>query len=365
MRPGTTRWIFGAIAAFVLVASPVIIYNIQLYRSFGHFYFQFSLFFGQDVAEWQSRPGQETLGSYSNRIGHYLPWLLEANSPYFLLLAGFGLVGAAVAASRRRISRVKSAQRAINSEQAAGGGRKYPRLITGHWFLLAVFSWLLPFFVFVGPAYRFLTIFTPWLALAAAYALVALRDRLARSSCNLGRALIATVFLIELGYSVNTLFLSAPWGAKPFAYGNLHHEAAAWGYNQLESFMAGELKGKMPEVAITFDHPFAKEILNRAAKAGRTEGLAPMPWGIVYDGGINPSAELWIFLRRITYAGWPIVDDEHWQSGGQEFFKEIGVKKMYAVNALEGTLRGKGITPREIQNLRGEVAFRVYEFELQ
>ena len=129
--------------------------------------------------------------------------------------------------------------------------------------------------------------------------------------------------------------------------------------------MAGELKGKMPEVAITFDHPFAKEILNRAAKAGRTEGLEPVPWGIVYDGGINPSAELWIFLRRITYAGWPIVDDEHWQSGGQEFFKEIGVKKMYAVNALEGTLRGNGITPREIQNLRGEVAFRVYEFELQ
>jgi len=340
-----SRWMLFSVACFLLLASPVIIYNIQLWRDFGHFDFQFSLLFHQNVAEWQARPGQESLGDTANRIRHFVPWLIEANSPYFLAFAALGML-------------LVITELALGHWSLVIGHSR-----SGHWSLVTVILVLLPFLVFVGPAYRFLTILTPWFALAAGYALVRIGALL--RSPRIAVLIVTLIVIGEAAYAANSVIVLEPKGSMLWTHSKVSLEARSFGYNELEAFIAKELVGKRPEIGITFDFPFAQKILRAAARRGEAEGLEAVPWGIVYPDGINPSAQLWIFLRRITYSGWPVTTVSNFKTGGVEaFWKETGIKKIYAVNVLEGKARARGIAPQEIKDPNGNVAFRVYELAL-
>lgn len=358
-----TKYLILAGIVFLLVISPVIIYNAGLYRNFGHFDFQFSQLFGQNVREWQSRPGQEVLGSYGERLRTYFPRLVETNSPYFLALSAIGLAAILWELIRRRAS-----------DRA---------LVFSHSSLVIILAWLIPFLVFIGPAHRFLTLLTPWLALAAGYALtVALRFP---SIFTIVKILgIAVLAALETLYAYNSVIALNPIGPQPWAHSYLHRQAGSWGFNELEKYLSTELAGKTPEVAITFEFPFARDLLSHSVERARAEGRRPKPVGIVYNDNINLSSQLWVFLRRIVYDGWPVTSAENFRrGGGQEFFREAGVKNIYFINAADAALQDRsrppapdgdilareleanGRTPKEIKNARGDVAFRVYQFELR
>src|SRR3989344_1596473 len=276
-----SRYFFLSIFLFLLVASPVIIYNTQLLRNFGHFDFQFSLLFHQNVPEWQARPGQESLGDTANRIRHFVPWLLEANSPYFLALAALGMLVILVelilsywsllarqilgAGGVTRHSRFGHWSLALGSSSAG----------IGHWALAISFLVLFPFLVFVGPAYRFLTILTPWLALAAGYFFV--RAGAWLRSPRVVSLAVALVVLGEAFYAANSVIVLEPQGNMPLAHSRISRETRSLGYNELESFIAKELAGKRPEIGITFDFPFAQKILRESARRGEAEGLEAGP----------------------------------------------------------------------------------------
>ena len=361
VRSFLSKHVLLSVMAFLVIASPVIIYNTQLYRNFGHFDFQFSLAFSQDVAAWSSRPGQEVLGSYAERIKNYVPFLIQANSPYFLILSALGLAAIVVQIIRRRA------------------------LVISHWSLVIVFAWLLPFLVFTGPAHRFLALLTPWLALAAGYAIITAYRRIRSPQlAKFAIAAWAALIAFEAFYSYNSVIALDPVGSRPWTYSYLHRQAGSWGFNELNAYLDRELGDKMPDPAITFEFPFAHELLNQAAAEGSRKKLEPTPLGIVYNDNINLASQLWVFLRRITYQGWPVVSAENFRRGGAaEFLRQSGVQKIYFINAteyalqdrprpptpdgdvMEAELRASGIKPAEIKNPRGEVAFRIYQFELQ
>ncbi len=340
-----------SILCFLAVASPVIIYNIELYRNFGHFDFQFSQFFHQNVEEWQARPGQESLGDTKNRIIHYFPWLLDANSPYFLFLA---LLGVVLMFWEHWKSRHRP--RPVRGEASHGV----------HGEILVAILFLLPFFVLVGPAYRFFTIFTPWLAIPAGYFMSSIKHRFGTRAWKFGVVLVI-VLAVEFGYSINSLYLLESHGSRVWAYARaIRIETQFYGYNELEQYFAGALNEKFPEIAITFDYPFARKILEVAVSDAQRDKKEFVPWGIVYADGLNPSSVLWVFLRRITYQGWPINSlDAYKNGGGEAFFKNAGVKEIFVINALEGDFANLGIRPIEIRNPQGEVTFRVYKLQLQ
>ncbi len=364
-----------AILLFIVIISPVITYNVQLYRHFGHFDFQFSQLFHQDVAAWQARPGQEVLGSYPERVRTFVPRLIEANSPYFLILSALGLLLVLIQCIRDR--------------------RLFFRR---HLPLVIILAWLLPFLVFIGPAHRFLALLTPWLAIAVGYFAsqiysqilnpAAERVRYGARHLRIGWGVFAVVVFalfiaFEALYSYNSVIALDPAGARPWAYSYLHRQAGSWGFNELNTYFNGELQGKTPDTAITFQFPFAREILNNALAESHAQGALPVSAGIVYNDNINLSAQLWVFLRRIIYNGWPVVSAESFRSGGAEqFFRESGIKRVYFINptsavlqdrtrlptpdgdSMENELKAKGLRPKEIRGPRGEVAFRVYQFEL-
>ncbi len=363
----TLKQIVLALVVFLIVVSPVIIYNFELYRNFGHFDFQLSMFFKQDTPQWLSRPAQEALGSLTDRLELFPRTVTEANSPLFLALVAFGLaIILFESIPRKRLPSVVS-----NSS-----------LVISHWSLVISFALTLLFVLAVGPTTRFLTLLTPWLALAAGYAILWL---LAGPIHYRGLASIVVlgIVIIEALYSYASLIRPMPVGGTPWTYSKLRNESHSWGFNQLGQHLDRTLAGKMPEVAITIEQPFARELLNDRLALRRLAGFTPVPWGIVYDDNINVSAQLWYFLRRIAYEGWPIADAETFRQGGAEFFRESGVKRVFFISStpyalrdrprglrpdaeiLESELRALGAKPEELKNLHGQVAFRVYEFEFQ
>ena len=80
----------GALLA-LLIFSPVIIYNYEMYRAVGHFDFQLSYIFRQAHPEWVSEPGKE-IGSLSDRIKNFIPRLISTNSWLFLILFAVSLI---------------------------------------------------------------------------------------------------------------------------------------------------------------------------------------------------------------------------------------------------------------------------------
>ncbi|MDP1719108.1 MAG: glycosyltransferase family 39 protein, partial [bacterium] len=76
----------------VAIFSPVIVYNLELYRAVGHFDFQFSYLLHQNPEIWQSAPGKEDAGSLLSRVIGFIPALAKANSWPLLLLSAAGLL---------------------------------------------------------------------------------------------------------------------------------------------------------------------------------------------------------------------------------------------------------------------------------
>ena len=254
--------------------------------------------------------------------------------------------------------------------------------------LTIVFLWLLPFILFIGPAHRFLALLTPWLAIAAGYAITRLNHSQILKNLRVSQvaAVVALTALVALEalYAYNSVIALDPIGRRPWAYSYLHRQAGSWGFNELNAYLDAELSGKMPDPAITFEFPFAREILAQARARGGRRGLEPVAWGIVYNDNINLSAQLWVFLRRITYHGWPVASAEDFRNGGAgQFFRQLGIRHVYFINPTEQALQdrtrpptpdgdiiesefeAKGLAPGEIKNPRGEVAFKVYQFEIQ
>lgn len=352
-----TKEFFFAIILFVVVVSPVIIYNGGLYQTFGHFDFQLSYFLGEHVAAWQDAPGRESIGSLWERVKNYIPALITTNSPLFLLLFVGGLLFVAATSAR------------------------FP-----HKVLLTLLFWYAVLILLIGPTYRFLAMLTPWFAIFAALFLVFIHDRFLFRMPAVAAMLFLFLLIGEAAYAYNSVIAVTPKWKAPWAYAGIRSTNHNWGYNQLETFVSEELRGKRPAVAVSFNYPVITKLLEEAVEKDTASGYTPESWAIVYNGNMSVSAQLWTFLRRGVYRGWPVVDAETYRkilaANGADYFKKLGVKKIYFINnteaillrevrtrpltpdgdRMEQELIEKGIAPREIKNLRDEVAFRAYEF---
>ena len=147
-----------------------------------------------------------------------------------------------------------------------------------------------------------------------------------------------------------------------------------------------EFGHKRPGYVASFQYPVIAAMLQERVSRDEREGRPKEYVAFVYNGNMAMPAQLWIFLKRLTYHGWPVVDVETYKrllkEEGGDFFGRLGIQKIYFINNTPGVilrtpltrpltedgnnfevaLRQNGIASKEIRNLRGEVAFRVYEF---
>lgn len=333
----------GALIALVIF-SPVIIYNIAMYRSVGHFDFQFSYIFGQHPEIWKVAVGKEQVGDFINRLRSFAPNLVASHSWLFLAVFAASLILLA---------------------------RHYKKSALVIIILLFIATLLL----MIGPTFRFLTMLTPYLGLSVGFLLSNLLARFPgfsqkRTLVYLG---LGAFLLVEAMYSINSAVTNHPIGPKLFAFSQLRYDNYNWGYNELDNYLDKELKNKMPALTFRLRYKFLSQLQEAALEENRRQNLDPHPILIVYDGNINTMGQLWIFGRREIYHAWPTINAEAYLNMPKKPAAEriyfimptdkVLLKKGRITNAgeiMERQLVSSGLVPLLIFNKRGEAAFRVY-----
>ncbi len=317
----------GAFLA-LLIFSPVIIYNIKMYQAIGHFDFQLSYIFHQPHPEWVSEPGKE-IGSLADRIRNFIPRLIATNSWVFLILFAVSL------------------------------------LFLRNAFLFLIFGFLFLLLMFIGPSYRFLTMLTPFMALAVGAVF---------PQKKIFYYLLIPILAFEIFYTYNNQIAYYPKGPAPWLSSKVRYENYNWGYNALNDYLEKELEGKMPALTFFPKYQFLNKLQDDVLEKDRQRNLEPYPALLVYYGNIDDGARLWIFDRLRFYHAWPIISlaeyEDFAKEKGADYYLKSGFKNYYfmlssnIVSSAEFKALIKGRAYTGVLNKRGDEVFKIYKFSI-
>ncbi len=342
------KFLWLGLALALVIFSPVIIYNLNLYLTVGHFDFQLSYLLGQNPEVWQSAPGKEEAGSLVDRLKNFIPALAKANSWPFLILSAVGL---------GLLARESIKKRGASSI----------------FLLTAVSSITLLIVGVIGPAPRFLAMLTPFLVLIAGKFISEWPIKSRRTT----QVALALILLWEIFYAINTDLLPYPVGPKHFAFSRLRYENYRWGYNELDNFLAGELNGKFPAFVLNQKYRFLDKIVDSDIERANRRGDQPYSVVFIYDSNLQDAGKFWNFDRLQIYHGWPVIKTEEFAEL-QKFglpphvtYFITPTDKVLIKPASRLTLDGpkfeqsllkKGIAPAVVNNQKSEPVFRIYKF---
>lgn len=353
-------YLYAGAVISVLLFSPVIIYNFFLYRTFGHFDFQLFYVFGQKVSYWQATPGKE-IGSLADRLITIPVNLWVYGSPLFAVLLAAALVSTGWYFWKRRKDRQESL-----------------------WFLLSLFLTNLAWYLFIGPAPRFLTMLIPWAALLIAFSVTVLGRQSQRIRTMLTAAL-ALAIVSEAAFSIHTTLAFQPRGIENLTYSKIHWDMHAWGYNVLDAYLGELTRGKYPSLSIPYKLQFLEDIKAAALQRVKDYGKQPAAILIAYTTDMNDLAALWIFNRRSLYEAWPMISADTYlditKNEGSNFFSRSGFSDFYFIQSTENVLgnrshritaagrelerlmQERGLEPILLKNHQGKDAFRIYHMK--
>lgn len=351
----------GIAAVAVLFVMPMMVYNALLFRATGHLDFQFSYLFGQNVPQWQERPGREYFSDFSSRLISFFP-NTAGNASVPLNAAALLALGAAVwQAVRRRSDELVHAL-----------------LIT-----IASFSLL---FLATGPLPWFTYMLWPWFILLIAQAAVSYTRPMVQ---KIIWGLMGIIFIVEFLVAWNTVYRVNPLGKEGITHLSLWRAHAQWGYQELEKEMGEYLHGLYSGGTFPVRYPFLEEIRDAHIRRAKAQGLKPATLLLVYDTTMHQNALLWTFFRRTVYEGWSVLDVDTYrnlqeQEGKDEFWSQ-GFEKILFVRVdpdsgilfradelrteggmlLEQELGANGIQPTRVitSSKTGKEAIRIYELK--
>ncbi len=345
------KYLWGGVALALIIASPIFIYNLMLYKTVGHFDFQLSYIFGQNPEVWKSAPGKEEIGALGDRVGNFIPNLISDNSLLLLLL--FALAPLSQSA---KLSRLNLDRKGI--------------------FLVINLFFLIGLMLTIGPTRRFLTILTPVIVLFIGAYLQNMLSPKKLVNIISGVVIIVAVIVFEIFYSVNSQIFYYPWGRAAWLYSKVRYENYNWGYNELKDFFDVELKNKMPALAFDSKYQFLESQQKESLKKARQQEFQAYPILIVYDNLVANIPQLWILDRLQIYHGWPVNKAEDYLAlGNKNAFTEtyfirptvnVPFKDLphlsQAADIMELDLIARGSQPLVLKNKRNEDVFKIYKF---
>lgn len=332
---------FGLLIA-ALVFSPVIIYNINLYLTRGHFDLQLSYILGQETPEWTGLSGkiQDPFSSIVRNL-----FILFGVHGIALFVMGAGIF-------LRRAWREKLYK--LNTLEF--------RIFI--FFALYALSLTL-LFIIIGSAPRFITLYIPVFVLLTSYVLTFLWEF--RGVWYLSKMLVITLLAIEVWFSYQINFVKFP----------------DYGVAKLDYYFEGEFAGKESGVLPESDNFNLNEVINKFA--GKRSKSAPRHFSmIIYNDNVAHGTLAWIFYRRFFYESIPTMYVENYNkilaTLGTDYFKGFTLyfvqstpntmlnpfkREKEAGDELEKELQQKGLLPDEtIYGKGGREMFRVYKFNL-
>lgn len=301
--------LYLALGVAVVVFSPVLIYNFNLFQFAHHFDVQFASLFHQATPEWTSLLGKEQRGSLWHRIAG-LSTFATTLSPLFFVVSVAGIWGALVSCFRRSAS--------FFADGLALGS-------------LASF---LALTLVSGSASRFLYYAVPFLCLLAAKFLA--------EFFQLKKRVVIIVLLIlfsyEILYTINS-DIRPGWteklGPKFLTYAPtlLVRDRAVL---TLDRYLTMRLQGQAPAIQAQTSKPALNEAIHTYAEEHPRLG-APAKAVLVYDPRVEIRTLLWVFAKRSLYEGWPIMAAQTVSKNVSDFITHDIT--LYYVHTTEHTVR--------------------------
>lgn len=354
-----SRWWYGGIGLLALTISPFVVYNLILLKTLGHFDFQLTYIFGQQVPYWQVAPGKE-IGGLVQRLRDLPLNLWNYNSRLFDLVGILAL--------------------AYGLKQVLRRSKTFMTEV----FLLLTLAVNLILYLAIGPSPRFLTMMVPWVALLIGQT-VAVMAQSRRRLATFGVTGCLVLFIAwETFFSINSYLVYRPIGQSPWLSSSIHWDMHPWGYNVLDDRLQELLAGKYPSVSTGYTLPWLNKIKRQAIDSGRKSGRQPLAAMFIYNDNMSNLASLWVMSRRALYDGWSIIPAQSYgqtlAANGQDFYRQQGFTDFYFIqntdrvllnepdrlttdgDELEAKLKAQGLVPVEIINHDQQTAFQLYHW---
>ncbi len=305
--------LWSALAACIFF-SPVLIYNALLFKTTGHFDFQFSAFLGQDVQEWAVRTGRSQTGNVGDKFLNFFRAMYQSNSIIFNSLT-------ALAYGYMLIYKVRFKFKA-------------------HIFLLlsSVLMWM--WFLVIGSTYRFVVMIIPFCVLTIAVSYVELWKR--RTLRVVVGIVGACILLFELLFATNSFLMRTPALAHSFSQAQVREEVQYVGFRDIDAYLDHVLSGRMSAFSGEWKHQFQRDLQDNAIEEYERINATRYPLLIIYDSGINSIARLWLFHRRALYHGWLFMSDREFLAltGDQKekFFRVQGIHDFLYITGADSKL---------------------------
>jgi hypothetical protein len=302
------------ILLFVVICTPVIIYNLAMYKTRGHFDVQLADLFKQSNRDWTNLQNRVELKSFS--LDGMLQTLTSGFSwPYFLLFLG---------------ALIRSIYQTVK-------GKANNSLIL----LVLVSLSLAVFLTLVGAAYRWVGVLSPFAALLIGVALADFTEsRFYRGTAKLffqGLGILVGLFL--LFYLLNTNIFYRPVGPKNVLYSDFRVEN--YGYRQLDSWMSDLVDGaRTPPLIYTAIHMWWYRDLDPQVTVfpdlnqNQNRDFNSL---IVYDANTDWFQNVWIFERWKLYHHILIMNSDEFakvlSDGDYHFFNQIHLDGVYYIRS--------------------------------
>ena len=355
-----------ASAAVVLVMfAPVIIYNVMMFKTRGHFDMQFAALFGQSAADWPIIERQINGNFLSNLIS-----IFKTLSDSFSLPAFAAFIAATIFLLYEGII----------------------FKIGAHSVILLNLLFLTAIFVFIGSADRYLALYAPFFAIAAAYSADRILNYFKKLEPVATRApIFKYIFLVgvfvftvyQLIFAVNTNHLYKPFGKSGIAYSPIRIENA--GFKQLDEYLDSLLKEtKADPWAMYPEFNKLPKMVERSKKLNSDSSLKSFSSLILYDLNMDWFGRTWVFEKRRLASNYLFFSFDELaliSSVNKNYFKEADAGSAYIILSAaknqsdspmsesfsdkaghtENYLKSQNITPIQIiRNPAGEEAFLVY-----
>lgn len=243
--------LYAAAGLTLLIFSPVLFYNLAMYKAVGHFDLQLSFLLGQEVPEWQA-----SFGKIQNPFFEVGQTMVDMYSILFLVLSLAGLIYSVLR---------------FGADSSA-------------WYLLFVFMavFITLILAAVGSAQRFVALYlVSFVPLVVVFTWFIIRKF--KTEWWLPAA-FAIFFIYEIAFSVSGIFLTFP----------------DFGALKLDKYLDAELG----VLASRFPPESPNQHLNNVIRKYLSR-LSPSDKAtiIIYDENISLAERLWLFQRRTFYHG--------------------------------------------------------------
>lgn len=344
---------YTAVLVFLVVISPLVIYNVEMYQARGHLDMQLALLFGQKQQDWTSISNRQVGVNISQNFFTFFAVVKNSSIVVYwlFLISLFYLLVKIIFYRQKR-----------------------------HFFLGLVLLSLFIFFSLVGAGARYLAILPPFVFLVIAIFLIDLTEEFKKLKYYVfGLIGILIIYLAVFNLNSNQFM---PFGKADLTYSSYREDN--WGYNQLEKYWTAKYTGiyqlKQAKIKKIDDTELGKN-MEQIPELVRDNLL-------VYDSRMNWFAKEWYIYRWIVYWRVPFVSTDEFtdlasQEGGIEFLNSLSSKNLIFIKAteksfldqaesnvsqsaefMEHRLLEQNFKPMDIiYNPKGEEAFRIYKIQ--